>query len=209
MQLMADDELHPALPAEAFSVVLQQTAQLVAGNRKSPGYRSSRALATGLLPAGDPSLCEATETSIAKFTLDQFRQYHQVTMQPDLTTIVIVSDVSPADTQAMVKKWFGAWKASGAKPETTLPPAPLSEASAVNVANAEKVRDSVRLAEELPMKRLDPDHYTLQLGNHVLGGGLYATRLYRDLREETGFVYTVDVALAASKSHARNEVAYE
>ncbi len=117
--------------------------------------------------------------------------------------------MSLRQTQAMGKKWFGDWTASGAKPETTLPPAPLSEASAVNVANAEKVQDSIRLAEELPMNRFDPDYYTLQLGNHVLGGGLYATRLYRDLREETGFVYTVDVASPASKSRARNEVAYK
>src|SRR5208282_3783507 len=29
------------------------------------------------------------------------------------------------------------------------------------------------------------------LGNHVLGGAFYATRLYRDLREETGLVYYV------------------
>jgi zinc protease len=31
----------------------------------------------------------------------------------------------------------------------------------------------------------------LELGNHVLGGGFYATRLYRDLRENSGLVYYV------------------
>ena len=32
VELLADNELHPALPAEAFQVVRDQTAQLTAGN---------------------------------------------------------------------------------------------------------------------------------------------------------------------------------
>jgi zinc protease len=56
VQLLADNELHPALPAEAFSVVKDQTVQFVAGNLKSPGYRTSRALDIALLPSGDPTL---------------------------------------------------------------------------------------------------------------------------------------------------------
>jgi zinc protease len=51
VELLADNELHPALPAEAFAVVKDQTTQFVAGNLKSPGYRTSRALDLALLPA--------------------------------------------------------------------------------------------------------------------------------------------------------------
>ena len=58
------------------------------------------------------------------------------------------------------------------------------------------------LAEQLNLNRFDPDYYPLQLGNHVLGGGFYATRLYHDLRQVAGYVYTVDVRLDASKTRA-------
>jgi len=61
----------------------------------------------------------------------------------------------------------------------------------------------VTLAEELPMNRFNPDYYTLQVANHILGGGFYATRLYRDLREKTGYVYTVGASLNASRTRAR------
>ena len=54
VQLLADNELHPALPAQAFKITQMQTAQFVAGNHKSPGYRTSRAIDLALLPAGDP-----------------------------------------------------------------------------------------------------------------------------------------------------------
>jgi zinc protease len=48
----------------------------------------------------------------------------------------------------------------------------------------------------------------MQLGTHVLGGGFYATRLYHDLRQVAGYVYTVDVALSASKTRATYSVSY-
>ena len=38
--------------------------------------------------------------------------------------------------------------------------------------------------------------------DNVLGGGFYATRLYRDLREKTGLVYTVSNRLDAGRTRA-------
>ena len=50
VELLADNELNPALPAEAFEIVKQQTGEFVKGNLQSPGYRARRALTEGLLP---------------------------------------------------------------------------------------------------------------------------------------------------------------
>lgn len=208
VELLADNELHPALPPEAFSVVQKQNAQFVAGNLKSPGYRTSRAIEVALLPKGDPELRQATPESVSKLTLDDVKQYYAATFRPDLTTIVVIGDVTPEDANAVITKWFGSWKAEGPKPNTTLPAVPANEPSSASVADPEQVQDSVVLAEELPMNRFDPDYYPLQLGTHVLGGGFYATRLYRDLRETAGYVYSVDVSLNASKSRATYEVNY-
>ena len=65
VQLLADNELHPALPEEAFNIIKQQSAQFVAGNRKSPGYRVARAVTVGLLPKADPGLREATPETVS------------------------------------------------------------------------------------------------------------------------------------------------
>ncbi|HEY0309335.1 MAG TPA: pitrilysin family protein [Acidobacteriaceae bacterium] len=208
VELLADNELHPALPEAAFNVVRQQTAQFVAGNLKSPGYRTQRALDLALLPAGDPVLREATPATLSKVTLEQVKQYYAATMRPDLATIVVIGDVTPDDAKAVITKWFGDWKATGPKPETTLPPVPVNKAAAVNVADAQQVQDTVELSEQLNINRFDPDYYPMQLGTHVLGGGFYATRLYHDLRQVAGYVYTVDVGLSASKTRATYSVSY-
>jgi zinc protease len=208
VQLLADNELHPALPQQAFTITQQQTAQFVAGNLKSPGYRTSRALDVALLPAGDPVLRETTPETVSKLTLDDVKKYHAATVRPDLTTIVVIGDVTADEARAVIEKWFGDWKAAGAKPDTTLPSIPVNNSSAVNVPDPERVQDDVILAEQLGINRFDPEYYPLQLGNHVLGGGFYATRLYHDLRQVAGYVYTVDVSLNASETRASYSVDY-
>ncbi|MGH9591239.1 MAG: M16 family metallopeptidase, partial [Terracidiphilus sp.] len=208
VQLLAQNELHPALPEHAFQVTRQQTAQFVEGQLKSPGYRTSRALDLGLLPAGDPVLREATPETVSKLTLEAVKKYHADTLRPDLTTIVVIGDVTPAEAKAAVEKWFGDWRAAGAKPNTTLPTVPVNKSSATNVPDPEATQDTVSLAEQLPINRFSPDYYPLQLGNHVLGGGFYATRLYHDLRQVAGYVYFVGVSLNASKTRASYSVDY-
>jgi zinc protease len=91
---------------------------------------------------------------------------------------------------------------------TDLPPVPLNIASASVVPDASRVQDQVILAETLGLTRLSPDYYPLQLGNHVLSGAFYATRLYHELREKAGLVYTVESFISASKTRATFEVAY-
>ena len=208
VQLLADNELNPALPEQAFSVIKPQTAQFVAGELKSPGYRASRALNIALLPADDPALKQTTPETVSSLSLNDLKDYYAKTVRPDLTTIVVIGDVSPEEARSVIEKWFGQWKAVGPKPEVDLPGVPENKPSAATVPDATQLQDTVTLAETLPMNRFDPDYYPLQLGNHVLGGGFYATRLYHDLRQVNGYVYTVDVSLNATRTRTTYSVRY-
>ena len=208
VQLLADNELNPALPEQAFEITRGQLAQFVAGNLVSPGYRASRALSLALVPAGDPTLRETTPDTVSKLTLDEVKHYHAATVRPDLTTIVVIGDITPEEARATIEKWFGGWKATSETPNTDLAAIPVNKPSAANVPDDQAVQDTVTLAEQLNLNRFDPAYYPLQLGNHVLGGGFYATRLYHDLRQVNGLVYTVDVSLNASKTRASYSVQY-
>ena len=74
--------------------------------------------------------------------------------------------------------------------------------------DSSRVQDEVTLAETVGITRFSPDYYALQVANEVLSGGFYASRLYRDLREETGLVYTVDSSLDAGRTRAFYTVPY-
>jgi zinc protease len=208
VELLADNELHPALPPEAFKVVQQQTAQLTAGVLQSPGYRMDRALEHALLPKGDPLLREITPQTVSSLTYDDVGAFYKTTFRPDLTTIVVIGDITPEEARVAIEKCFAEWKASGPKPPVVLPPVPANKPSAVNVPDPTQVQDSVDLSQQMELNRFNKDYYALQLGNHVLGGGFYATRLYRDLRQKAGYVYNIDDSLHASETRASYTIDY-
>jgi zinc protease len=208
IELLADNVLHPALPAEAFNTVKQQTAQYLEGQLKSPGYQADHALKVGLLPSGDPALREPMPQTVSSLTLDDVRKHHETTFRPDLTTIAIIGDIDPAQARSVIEKYFGAWTAPGPTPDPTLPSVPKNMPKEFAVADPESVQASVTLAEEVGLTRFDPDYYAIQVGNNVLGGGFYATRLYHDLRQVAGLVYNVDDDFTAGKTRSVYTVTY-
>jgi zinc protease len=208
LRLLADNELHPALPEAAFAIVKQQNSDLAAGELKSPSYRVQRALDHALLPARDPMLRQTTPATLADVSLSDVKDYYAKTFRPDLTTIVIVGNISPEEAKSEVEACFGTWKAAGPKPDVTLPRVPPNPAASTYVPDNTQVQDSVTLAEELQLTRFNPDYYALQVGNHVLGGGFYATRLYHDLRQVTGYVYTVEDFISTTKTRTMYAVVY-
>jgi zinc protease len=208
VELLADNELRPALPQDAFKIVQQQTADSIEGELQSPGYKTGRALAHALLPANDPLLREASKASVSAVQYADISNYLAKTFRPDLTTIVIVGDVEPDEARTVIEKYFGQWQANGPKPNVVLPPVPANKPSAVTVPDPAQIQDSVTLTQQIDLNRFNPDYYSLQLGNHVLGGGFYATRLYRDVRQQAGYVYSIDDQLQAGESRAEYSIDY-
>lgn len=208
VELLADNELHPALPQSAMDVTRIQMQQYVVARNKSPGYLAQRALVEGLFPPDDPSLRQATPETVATLTLQDVRDYHGVVFRPDLATIVVVGKIAPQTAQAAIEKYFGAWSAAGPVPVIDLPPAPPNRANSMAVPDASRVQDGVVLAQTLGLTRSDPDYYAVSLGNAVLGGGFYSSRLSIELRKKAGLVYSVGADLETSRTRGAYFVQY-
>ena len=94
------------------------------------------------------------------------------------------------------------------KPTTDLPAAPPNSPSVVAVPDDSRVQDIVILAQNLALTRTDPDYYALELGNALLGGGFYSTRLSIDLRKNAGLVYSVGSMLQAGRTRGTYLIEY-
>ncbi|MCE9545289.1 MAG: insulinase family protein [Planctomycetia bacterium] len=202
VQLLAENLLQPALPEESFKIVRKQVAENAAGELESPAYLTERAMLSALLPAKDLLLRQTTPKTVNALTLDDVRHYHHQVFRPDLTTIVVIGNITPSEAERVIGKAFGQWTAEGPKPITDLPGVPDNKASAKVVPDSSRVQCKVLLAETLGLTRSNPDFYALQLGNHVLGGGFYATRLYRDLRKDNGLVYSIESSFDIGKTRS-------
>ena len=207
MKLLADNELHPAFPPQAFAVVRRQTAQGLAGLLQSPDYLFGRAIKKAIYPAGDPSLRQPSPQGVMALTPADLDAFYKAAFRPDLTTIVVAGDVTPDEAQRVVAANFGAWQAVGPTPAIDLPAVPLSRGSEARIADSTSVQDSVTLAETVPISVSNPDRFTLMLGNTILGGGFFS-RLYNDLRVHSGYVYSVESDLSWHRTRSAYTVSF-
>ena len=116
--LLAENELHPALPASAFKIIKRQFDDSAAGELKSPAYLTQQALQSALQPKNDPDPRHAVPGSVSSLSLADVRNHYQHVFRPDLTTIVVIGNVTPARARSVIEHNFGTWKSRGTKRST-------------------------------------------------------------------------------------------
>ncbi|HEY1868794.1 MAG TPA: pitrilysin family protein [Candidatus Cybelea sp.] len=208
VQLLADEELHPAFDPSNFAIVRTQSAGELVGEMTAPDHLAQVAQNKALYPAGDPSQRYATPKSVNALTLDDVKSWYASAYRPDLTTIVVIGDTTPDAARALFERYFGAWKATGPKPNVEAPPVPPNVPTQVNVPATGRVQSAVQLVETLPIVRADPAWAPLQVANAVLTGGFYSSLLYHDLREVHGYAYDVESRVGADRVRATFAVEY-
>ena len=135
------------------------------------------------------------------------RAFHAAAYRPDLTTIVVMGDVTPEEARRVVTKTFGGWATEGTAPNVDPPALPSNPASQARVPDPNRLQDNVVLAQTVALPVASPDRYVLELGNTILGGG-FSSRLYQDLRVRTGYVYSVSSQFNFQRTRATYAVAF-
>ncbi|HEY0613334.1 MAG TPA: pitrilysin family protein, partial [Candidatus Elarobacter sp.] len=207
LDVLADDVKHPLLPADKFELVRSQLAAFAGRRALQAGYEAERQFDAALYPAGDPALRVPTERSIAALSLDDVKAYHAQYVRPDLTTLVVVGDVDPAEVAQQVQRAFGDWTASGPAPDPHLPPIPLPLPQKRVVTTASQDVTVQLGAPALP--RTSPDYDPLTLANAIYGGnGSLESRLFREVREKRGLVYGATSSLQANRDRGTFTVSF-
>jgi zinc protease len=101
--------------------------------------------------------------------------------------VSIVGDVSRPEAEAIATRLTGALPAGDAPVQTvntTLP-----ERQTIRVPNP-SAQAHVAIGQP-GIRRGDPDFFPLVVGNYILGGGGFVSRLTREVREKRGYAYSV------------------
>lgn len=155
-----------------------------------PGTVAGKAFAKavyGTHPYGQ----RATPETLAHIAPADLRAYAERYLQACRARVAIVGAVSRPEAQALVGRLL-AHLPSGA-PCSAL--APVAEVPAL--ARAEDVRIPFASAQAYVLvgqpgfRRSDPDFLALLVGNHILGGGGFTSRLTEEVREKRGLSYSV------------------
>ncbi len=197
MALFADVVLNPSFPAEEFNKLKSRNIATIRLQRSNPGFLSQEMFSKvmyGSHPAGRSAL---SAEQIQRITPEVLQKFHAAHYKPNNAIFAIVGDVKPAAVVAKLEKAFAAWK-PGEVPKTEIPKVADTGAAKIYLIDRPGSVQTNLTAGTLTIERTDPDYFSVELLNQVVGGGPSA-RLFMNLREDKGYTYGAYSNVSAAK----------
>lgn len=133
-----------------------------------------------------------TLESMPRITADDLRGYVRRVFARNELKVSIVGDVDAKAAGELIDRAFAGLPAKNdLKPVANATPSGLGRRIVINV----DVPQAVVTFGGQGIARHDPDFMAAYLVNHILGGGSFSSRLYREVREKRGLAYGVSDSL--------------
>ena len=139
--------------------------------------------------------------SVGSVSVSDLARFHQQFYRGDRIIVSIVGDVSPAEASEIVEVLLKNVPQSGA----AIPALPQFERSPIEPLASRQIYipfDSQQAHIAMGMTaitRSNPDYFPLIVGNYILGGGGFVSRLMSEVREKRGLAYSVFSYFAPGK----------
>ena len=139
--------------------------------------------------------------SVANINATDLQQFHKQFYRGDRMIISIVGDVSKAEAAEIVQRLLQNVAQSGPPiaqlPEFERSPVePLSQREVTIPFDSQQAHIAMGMTA---VTRSNPDYFPLLLGNYILGGGGFVSRLMSEVREQRGLAYSVFSYFAPGK----------
>lgn len=191
-QLAARQMAHPAYPQ---AVWLRDRDKLAAALRESltrPAAVAQNRFAEAVY-GGHPYGWRSTPETLQRIGVADMQRWHAQALRPCRAVVSVVGDVTRAQADALVTRLLALWPQASEGRCESLPA--VQEVPELKAAQNLRVPfDSAQahvLMGQPGYKRSDPDFFALLLGNHILGGGGFTSRLTAQVREQRGLSYSV------------------
>jgi zinc protease len=141
-------------------------------------------------PYGRP--VNGTVESLSRITAGDLKSYAKRALARDNLKIAVVGDIDAATAGQLIDRTFGGLPAkSELTPVASVAPQGLGR----RIVTPLDVPQAVVNFGTPGIGRSDPDFIAAYIVNHILGGGSFSSRLYREVREKRGLAYGVSDSL--------------
>ncbi len=179
---------HPAFDA---NVLEREKARVVAGLREAdtkPGSIADRTLMKMLYGSHPYGLRGSGEIeSVSALQSKDLADLHRLRYSAVDAVVSIMGDVSRAEAAAIAESLTK--ELAQAQPVYDLPKVTTPVADTRRIAHP-ATQSHILLAYP-GLRRDDPDYFPMLVGNHILGGGGFTSRLMEEIRQKRGLAYSV------------------
>lgn len=173
-------------------VLTREKARIISGLQESatqPESISNKEFMKALYGSHPYSLEESGEVdTVAKITRDDLQSFYKQYYGAKGAVVAIIGDLTREQAGVIAETVTGGLPKSVAV--SAIPAVKLSTQS-IEKRIAHPASQSHILLGYPGIKRGDPDLFPLYVGNYVLGGGGFVSRLTEEVREKRGLVYSV------------------
>ncbi|MBO9648324.1 MAG: insulinase family protein [Variovorax sp.] len=180
----------PAFPEDVWMRERERLNAAIKEANTKPATVTERAFAQAVYGT-HPYGVETTEATLAQIDVATMRKRYEQLIVPCRAKISIVGAVTRPQAEDIAKTLLSRLQSSASCPEL---PA-VAEVEPLSAAKETRIPfDSAQthvLIGQPGYRRADPDHFALNLGNYVLGGGGFVSRLTEQVREKRGLTYSI------------------
>lgn len=188
LKLFAEVVGKPTFPADSLARIKNQLLAGFEFQKQNPGKLASNELFTRLYgshPYAHPS--EGDTKSLPGLGIDQLRAFHKRAYAAGNAVIAIVGDLSRAEAEQVAAQVSTALPKGPGLPKLAQPAVPNAGVTHIDFPS----KQTQMFIAQLGIDRQDPDFAALSMGNQILGGGSFGTRLMSEVREKRGLTYGV------------------
>ncbi len=180
----------PAFPEDVWKRERERLNAAIKEANTKPATITERAFSQAVYGA-HPYGLDVTEATLAQIDVAVMRRRYEQLVVPCRAKISIVGAVTRPQAESIATTLLSRLPASSSCVE--LPAVP--EVAPLTAAKEERLPfDSAQahvLIGQPGYRRADPDHFALNLGNYILGGGGFVSRLTEQVREKRGLTYSI------------------
>lgn len=179
----------PDFPEKEFKNSQKLTLVGLQAEKQSPGSLGEKAFMQALYgdhPYASPE--NGTEASINAMTTGDLRAFYQQYFVARNGVLALVGAIEREQAEVLAER-IAAVLQSGEKAPPLPEVEPLTAAKTIHIPYPS---EQAHITIGQPgTKRGDPDYFSLYLGNHILGGSGFTSRLTKEVRSKRGLSYSV------------------
>ena len=189
VQLAARQLSAPAFPDAIWQRERERWSAAIRQANTRPATLAQQAFASAVYGA-HPYGADTTEATLARISTPDMRQRYAQWVRACRAQVTVVGAVNRAQADTLVADLLARLPGTDCP---VLPPvaevAPLAKAVEQRIA-FDSAQAHVLIGQP-GIRRDDPDYFALTVGNYILGGGGFVSRLTHEVREKRGLTYSV------------------
>lgn len=189
LAIMARVLQHPVFPE---TILAREKARLIASLKEAltqPAAIADKAFNQAVFGAHPYAQQVSGDiASVEKITVQDLQTFYRTHYNASRAVVAIMGDVTRAQAEAIAMQLTDELPPAGVQ---DLQPLVKMQIQASEQRIAHPASQSHILIGEPGMSRSDPDYFPLYVGNYILGGGGFVSRLMNEVREKRGLAYSV------------------